>query len=196
MLRYILKYDIVLLSEVKTNVPFNVPGFHCYFNNSGANRHRGGCALLVKNCLVNDLASVNLSNSERIVFSFKSVPDVTFICCYIPPSDSAYYNTDAMVWINAELLNNPNRVHVVLGDMNCCFGKQRNKFLACDFNNDWRYNAFDSQKEPSYNGKLLLDTGCPQLVTLNGLHTPLNSFVSHPTYRQGAVWKSELDYCI
>ena len=65
---------------------------------SGQGRSSGGVMLLVRNCLASHVKLVDISFDNIIVVELSSVllgteKNVFFICAYLPPADSPFYNT-------------------------------------------------------------------------------------------------------
>ena len=65
VLQWLLKHDIIFLSETKTNCDFHVPGFNVIIGKMKS-PNRGGVALLVRNALSDKISFVDVSYSEQI----------------------------------------------------------------------------------------------------------------------------------
>ena len=115
---------------------------------------------------------------------------------HLPPSDSLYYTMENIARISALLESHPDHQFIIIGDVNCRFGKLRQSFISDKpVAKSWHYNAMDADALPNHNGKRLAAALAP-LIVLNGLSTDTEQFISRATYRVGREWKSELDYCI
>ena len=95
---FMLDYDIVCLNETKTDQKFDLPVYQTYLSR-GDNRHRGGCAVLVKSYLNKMLCHMNWNNADLVVFKFQFIP-ITFIAAYIPRHDSPYFSDDIIASVN------------------------------------------------------------------------------------------------
>ena len=78
---------MVGLYEVKTSLNISFAGYVSYSNINRDRAHRGGTAVLVRNHLVNLIASVDMEASDQIWITFHKAPNINFGFCYAPPSD-------------------------------------------------------------------------------------------------------------
>ena len=110
--------DIVCLNEIKTGLSCALPGYVTY-TSGGDRKHRGGCAVLIKNRLNDELLQMNRSEQDLIRFWFKQYSKIQFTATYIPPSDSPYFSLDCIARLNTAVCENPDDNVVILGDLNC-----------------------------------------------------------------------------
>ncbi|ELU01823.1 hypothetical protein CAPTEDRAFT_204665 [Capitella teleta] len=54
--------------------------------------HRGGCALLIRHRMVKYIVKVDVPDPECIMLKLQLFPKITFVSCYIAPSDSPYHS--------------------------------------------------------------------------------------------------------
>ena len=191
------KADIIFLNEIKTPLSFHMPGYVTY-TSEGQNPHRGGCALLLRNCMNDLLCHIDCSKSDMIHFQLKPYPRVIFVSCYIPPKDSPYFSMDSVAELNSLISEGMQDYNfAILGDMNCRFASRRDGFL--DNVKDVYPNLYYSPapvsiKVPNENAKLLTGILRP-LVLANGLSGYGFDFPHKLTFRQKNKWISELDHC-
>ena len=127
VLDWLRKHHIVFLSEVKTGLPFSVPGYKVIRKMDGADLHRGGTALLVKNNY-NNVKNI-LWNEDDIWVRLSNIPDLYIgggAYMYIPPQDSLYYNDISLAEIQEKSMNGK---IVTLGDFNGRCGRNINAVL-------------------------------------------------------------------
>ena len=168
---YLKNADIILLNEIKTGVHFSLPGYNC-FTSGGNNTHRGGCAILVRNSLSAEIYDLDNSREDFITFGLKSLPDIQFICLYLPPSDSPYFTVDNLSRTNALVSSKPGGKFVILGDINSRFGKLRSCFLDNKVvGNHWSYEPVSHDTRQNTNAKYIVNCLAPSLVLLNDLST-------------------------
>ena len=77
----------------------------CY-TSGGNNTHRGGCAVLVRNALGSDISISDNTHEDLITFQLKSLPNIHFMCWYLPPKDSPYFTLDNLANISAIISSN------------------------------------------------------------------------------------------
>ena len=177
--------DIVFLNEIKTTQKFHLPGYTSYISNT-VNPYRGGCAILLKNNLVYQVVSLDLSHEDQIRLKLKFLPNVTVVGCYIPPSDSPYFSMDAFASIQELMTANNSGNFLILGDINSRFGRSASCFIenkaACS--KCLYLDPPDPIKTPNSNAKLAI-TALNNLVSLNKLTVGSKVFRGALTYRQG-----------
>ena len=184
--------DIIFLNETKTDRSFGIPGYYTY-RTEGAYAHRGGCAVLLRNYLNDQLVSMDICNDDRIVFELKCVPNVLFVAAYIPPTSSPYFDTAAYAAISA-IAREKDKHTFVLGDLNTRFGNSKGQFLN-DKMSTWSYvPCKDKIGSPNANARIAISS-LNTLVLVNDLNTGSVNFPSDLTFRQSQTWISELDCC-
>ena len=100
---FLLYYDLICLNEVKTPLHVGIPGYVSYKSKAGtgeAASRRGGTVVLVRNYLSSQVYNVDLSITDQVWLRLRCVPDVMFGFCYIPPSDSPYFNHHSFVTLH------------------------------------------------------------------------------------------------
>ena len=88
-------YDIICLNEIKTNLPVLYPGYVSYISIDRVNSHRGGTCVLIKQYLNKYVFDMDVSFVDQVWFKLSCIPGVLFGACYIPPSDSDYFDFQA-----------------------------------------------------------------------------------------------------
>ena len=194
-------YDIVSLSEVKTDLPIHLPGYVPYRGKTVGVAERGGIVLLIKNCLCNYVQSVDLSIGDQIWLQLSNFEDVLFGFCYVPPHDSQYYSYEAFASIQERILSNHMRNGIIImGDMNARFGKcVRDMAEMYDLPDvTITYPTIEDDVGAMNDNAELLSSICldNNLLVLNNLKTQDRHYVSSKTYRKRNIWVSELDTCI
>ena len=173
-----------------------MPGYTCY-RSIGRNLHRGGCALLLKNYLIDKIASIETPVEECIILRLKHFPRLTIMTCYIAPPDSQYHSFLPIAELQEKLMRTPEEQLLVLGDLNARFGNSRNTFLQGKRVPDGTYYKAspDPISNPNHNARLIASALEP-MILINNLHTPEKEFETSLTFRQGTRWVSELDACL
>ena len=110
---YIIQFDIVFLSEIKSSRPISLPGFSVAAQCS-ENGH-GGVALLIKHYLQNQI-KILFQSSNVIAFQHSNLPETIFIGAYIEPADSKYYDPQCFGIIQSFMLKYSNVLF--FGDLN------------------------------------------------------------------------------
>lgn len=185
--------DLIFLNEIKTPLNFSLPGFRTFRTDRAAG-NRGGCAILVANWLIDDVHSVEVI-TDLISIRFKSIPDVIFICIYLPPNDSPFFTLNSLAYVNGLLQTNMNDNFVVLGDLNSRFGPLVNLFLKNVKSKDFSYIPSDDKIiSPNENAKIV-QKSLNSLIPVNNLSIGHKTFKSCLSFRKKKNWISELDYC-
>ena len=193
VLHYLYDAHIVCLNEIKTAQTFSIPGYGSYTSSGDDARHRGGCAMLIRNRLNEELAHMDRSQPDIIQFRFRNNP-ITFVSCYIPPRDSPYASMDMVARLNSLLCENPDERYMILGDMNSRYANLRDTFLIDNRRTDLYYSPSpDPIDKPNENAKLLIGVVKP-LLLINRLCGPNFQFPQRLMYRQKTRWVSELDH--
>ncbi len=198
-LELLAKYDIVVLNEIKTATKFHVPGFNVFLSDND-NQNRGGTALLVKSYLTKYIQWVDTSSQHQVWINFSIYPKLVIGGCYIPPSDSPYFDIDSYSKIQERVMSNKQYEYVVIGDFNARCGQSVNTILDnLTLSNKWSYrNLPDPVGRPNTNGQHVIKL-CSnlRLVPINNLCTAIdNTFHSACTFRRKSLWISELDMCM
>ncbi len=122
--RMLIEYDIIAISETKTKLPVNLPGYVSYQSKVAGTAERGGMVVLVRNYLADNVYDIDTSIGDQIWLQLRNCKGVLFGFCYIPPCDSQYYSHDAFSAIHNKIrFNHMNKGYIVMGDMNERFGK-------------------------------------------------------------------------
>ena len=157
--------------------------------------HRGGCALFIKNHFRNRIAKIETASTDCIFFKLKALPHVTFMGCYIPPTDSPYHSLEPLSELTERLHSSNDESFIVMGDMNARFGNERDAFITGKhFSSSVEYvPSADPISSPNMNARCVTSMLAPHLILLNGLKFSNMTFPSALTFRQKKKWISELD---
>ena len=195
VINWIKKHDIVVLSEVKTALPFTVPGY-IVLRKEGNNPHRGGTVLIVKNSLDKYMKSISCEE-DQIWFNLSFLPHIHIGGCYIPPRDSPYYDELYFAKLQEKFLETS---VICFGDFNSRCGiavKDLCENLLLPENNFYDKNLPDPIERPNENGERMLqlckDSKC---VIVNNLHKGEKYFKGSKTFRKRDNWISEIDLAI
>ncbi len=190
---------MVFLNEIKTSIRFSVPGFAVYYSNN-KNPHRGGTALLLKNRWVTEITWMDVDTEGQIWLRLSCLPDVTIGGCYIPPSDSPYYDASLFASIQARIMSNTGCSYIIVGDFNARCGHDIHSLIDRSSHTKpaHRYvDLLDHNQAANLNGhhlvQLCKDGG---LLILNNLQYGAQFFRGGLTFRQRDRWISALDLCI
>jgi exonuclease III len=188
ILQLLTTFDVIWLSELKTDSDVHIPGFKTYRNKERYSNH-GGIGLFIKYSLADDVENVQFCGDDAVLVTFKTIPDVVFSGWYVAPSDSRYATNDVFASMSAKLSEDRNVV--MLGDFNAKI-KDRNAVL------DHPAYAYNNDNHPHNNYGDILEciTRDNKLVLLNGLKYDNKLFDDSLTYRMRNEWKSRLDLMI
>ena len=180
---WVRKHHIVFISEVKTGLPFSVPGYNVIRKMDGADLHRGGTALLVKNNVYSNVKNI-LCNEDDIWVKLSNIPDLYIGGAYIPPQDSLYYNEISLAKIQEKCMNGK---IVILGDFNGRCGRNISNVLErLELPKKYFYDKDlpDPVEKTNGNAEKLLqlckDTAC---LIVNNLHCDKKYFKGSRTFR-------------
>ena len=116
-------YDIICLNEIKTSLSVSFPGYVSYISFDKSNSNRGGTCVLIKQYLKMYIFDVDVSIADQVWFKLKCVPGVLFGACYVPPSDSQYFNYSQLSSIQEKIKSNESHNGcIVIGDINARLG--------------------------------------------------------------------------
>ena len=184
-----LSFDIIALLEIKCGYVFSVAGFSVLrSSNRGA---RGGVAVLVKNRLWSHVFDVQLLN-DQVWFKLSLMPDTYIGVCYIPPSDSSYFNSSSFSDLQDQILDSGNRV-LIIGDFN-------SRMPALHRLNDhargisYARNMDDGENA---HGRVLFNMCVNQgIYPANHLTHNNRTFDGNKTFRKREKWISQLDWLL
>lgn len=199
-LNVIYSYDMVFLSEIKTNFKFNVPGYVSYLHPDTDNPTRGGIALLLKNYMVSDLKIINTVDKDVMWVEFKTYPNIIFGGIYIPPVDSKYASDSSFPILQSKILTNPDKLFLLQGDLNARIGvrsKSRLDNFASSSISDTSYILVDPILNSNHHGRKLLNffENC-NMLPLNGLQMSNVGYDNCLSFRRRYNWISTIDYVI
>ena len=80
-----LNNDIVFFSELRSDAPISVPGYHVFMNPAG-----GGMAALIRNDLALSLVKMDVSIPNQCWVELQCTPGLAIVGCYFPPPATAY----------------------------------------------------------------------------------------------------------
>ena len=194
-------FDIICLNEIKTPCNIVFSGYIAYRSKyvSGAASRRGGTIVFIKNYLANYVYNIDIGIVDQVWFQLHCVPGVMFGACYIPPSDSTYFNPQAFACLHEKMSDyNEDIEFLILGDMNARFGSSvRNiplrsttpEISLCT------YPSIPDDIQSPNDNSVLLSSLCVdnKMLVVNNLQTPSHYFPSNKTYKKRNNWISELD---
>ena len=194
VVNFLLRFDIIYILEIKTAYPFSVPGFMCIRSKVIEGEElRGGVAVLMRSWLFEtQLYDVNIL-PDQVWFRLHLLPDLLMGAIYIPPHDSPYFNNRSFAYVQEQGMEDPNCNMLILGDLNARIGDLEN------FNNQGNEVTYTLNPDSVINnhGRVLREL-CSNLdlVPVNNLKKGSLTFTGGLTYRQGQVWKSQIDWAI
>ena len=83
----IKSYDIISLNEIRTPLKVSCPGYIsiiCITSHDSANPHRGGTCGLIKNQLVSQVTSVDVTKPDQVWLQLRCYPGTLFEFCLYP----------------------------------------------------------------------------------------------------------------
>ena len=121
MKKLIDKYDLLFINEIKTSAKISCTGFKVY-QHSAKQGHRGGVALLLKPWLAKFVKRIDKSYENVLVCELALIPNTVFVGCYIPPSDSPYYDDAVYGHLQSLVRNDEGKTFFIVGDLNSRVG--------------------------------------------------------------------------
>lgn len=196
-MQLLYNYDVICLTEVKTSLSVSLPGYVMYRSNLIGSGNRGGTVVFVRNRLSHLVLNVDVSIGDQVWIQFGSAEGILFGFCYIPPSDSPYYSQSSFASIQEKIYTNHVSGYVLMGDMNCRFGKTVRYLLNDCEDNMLSYPVISDDIGHANDNAEILTAICKDngLLVLNNLRTLNKHFTSNKTYRKGGVWISEIETC-
>ena len=196
---FLLQYDIVSLSETKTNLRIRLPGFEAFQCVNSASSHRGGTVVMVKNSVARYVTNVDYCN-DQVWLEIKCIPNVLFGFCSIPPQDSEYFTHQSFATIQEKVTGN-NCNYVVMGDLNSRFGASAREILFGSGIPDahkYEYPTFPDNVNAPNGNAYVISTLCidNKMLAVNNLKTESTYYQSDMTFRKNGSWVSELDVCL
>ena len=182
-------FDLIFLSELKSNYAFSVPGFMCIRSQITPNEERGGVAVLFKTDIFQHVYDISCEQ-DQVWFRISLAPNIYFGAVYIPPSDSLYFSPDSFALLHSRACLKNQHV-VVMGDLNA---RHPNLSQYNDPNLDVKYIE-NVDLGTNSNGRSLQN-----LCNSSGIrplnHMTYRNTVFHGglTYKQGRQWISQLDW--
>ena len=199
IINILCKYDIVSLSEIKTSLRVSLPGYIAFTSRNRDAPSRGGVCVLVKEYLRDTIMEVDTSTPDQVWLSLSCAVGVLFGFVYIPPIDSPYFTEASLSSLQERVKTNPDKNMIIIGDMNARFGraiKNLPNYLITDYDIDYP-TIPDPIPAPNHHAQILFGLCCEEnIVPVNNLKFDDNHFRGALTYRQGRVWKSEVDVCL
>ena len=192
-------YDIVCLCEVKTALQVSIPGFVCYSSVDQTSAHRGGVCVFIKVHLCQYVSEVDTSMRDQVWLKMQCTPGVLFGFCYVPPSDSPYFDFSLFSNIQNKVKSRKyGNSCVILGDLNARFGEAVSELpVALGLEQCSYPDVPDQIRAPNDNASALLGVCVEEnLLLLNNLKSGNKHFPSKLTFRQGMEFVSELDLCV
>ena len=189
MKKLVDKYDLLVLTEIKTSANISCTGFTVY-QHSAKQGHRGGVALLLKPWLSKFVKKIDKSYENVLVCELTLFPNIVFVGCYITPSDSPYYDSAVFGHLQSLIKNDEGKKFFILGDLNSRVGTPQSLKIDDD---ELSYVGTDDNIV-NKNGKEILQL-CDDndLVVINNLQYKDKHFKSKLSFRKKANWISEPD---
>ena len=190
----LLEYDIIYLYEIKTAYPFSVPGFLCFRSLVIPGEElRGGVAVLVKEWIFeNYLYDINQLR-DQVWFRLHLLPDLLLGAIYIPPHDSPYFSNQCFASFQEQGISRLNSKLLILGDLNARIGQLEhfdNPEYRCTYTNN-------PDSVINSHGRVIVNMAKNlHLVPINHLQRGSLKADGGLTYRQGSLWKSQIDWAL
>ena len=224
IIKILVDFDIIWISELKTDTNVHLPGYKCFRNTIRYNNH-GGVGLFVKDRIKSYVQSVQYHNDDCIYISFTNIPNVVFYGCYIPPNESLYYNNDIFATLSSSLCHE-NRLAVIFGDFNAKIKDfndllQGNSLYSYNLENKQQNRNGDILKSICINNGMVVVNGLIEksicinndmvvvnglieksicinndMVVVNGLIEKCRKFDDSMTYKRKNKWISRIDMCL
>ena len=190
MKKLIDRYDILFLNEIKTSAKISCTGFKVY-QHSAKQGHRGGVALLLKPWLAKFVRRIDKSYENVLVCELAVIPNTVFVGCYIPPSDSPYYDDAVYGHLQSLVRNDEGKNFIIIGDLNSRVGTLLN-FRNGD--NELKYVGCEDGVTINKNGRATTQL-CQDnnLIVINNLLYGEKHFKSKLSFRKKTQWISEPD---
>ena len=193
--------DIFAISELKANWRASFPGNVSY--RSAMVGGRGGVAVFVRRHLAASVMRVDTAFTDQVWLQVACLAPFLLGFCYVPPSDSPYFDLRAFSNIQQKVkwCEEANMVPLVMGDVNCRFGVNVQNLIDNSEilpKTSFSYpSVADPVRAPNDNANnmapLCIEAG---LVVVNNLKYENSLFESKLTFKRRQNWISELDLCI
>ena len=102
----LLEFDIISSNEVKTPLSLTFPGFVSFRSFDKTNAHRGGTCVFIKDYLSKYISDVGTSIIDQVWIRFRYISSILLGFCYVPPSDSPYFDQSLLSEIQEKTLLN------------------------------------------------------------------------------------------
>ena len=190
-------YDIISLNEIKTPLSVSYPGYVSIPSRDSNNPNRGGTCVLIKNYLRSQVTQVDISKPDQVWLQLKCQPGILFGFLYIPPHDSPYFSESSFSYIQEKIKESSASSYLIIGYINARFGRKVNDLPSHLDKSDLSYPVIpDPVLNPNSNANLMYSICCDEkLLIVNNAKVNNKVFNSSCTYKQGAVWVSEVDIC-
>ncbi|ESO90487.1 hypothetical protein LOTGIDRAFT_164069 [Lottia gigantea] len=137
--RYIADYDLVCLSETKTNSLdlIEIDGFRAILKSrKSCKRRAGGVALLVKEDVFDYLKLYKTDDDFSLWFSLENSPfgqELLFCIAYIPPCNSSYSSSQMFDSLEENYICTSQTKFCLMGDFNARSGEINDFLINEDF---------------------------------------------------------------
>ena len=136
---------------------------------------------------------------DQVWLQLRCIPDIMFAFCYIPPTDSTYYNHNLFSNLHLKMSDYKNYKNVcIIGDLNARFGNSVRNIPSSSNNPDIQSCSYpnipDDITSPN-DSAYLLSSICVDnnLIVLNNVKTNTCYFPSQKTFKRNRQWLSEID---
>ena len=116
---------IISLNEVKSSLDISIPGYVSYKSKNvlGNASLRGGTVVMIRNHLANQVYNIDNSMIDQVWLQLKCFPSLIFAFCYVPPTDSTYFNHNLFSNIHDKMSDYKSYKNVcIIGNLNARFG--------------------------------------------------------------------------
>ena len=145
---------------------------------------------MVRNCLASQVCNIDNSMLDQVWFQLKCIPTVMFAFCYIPPTDSTYFNHNLFAYIHEKMSDYKGYKDVcIIGDLNARFGSSIQTMPSRSNNpgiQSCSYPVIPDNITTPNDSAFILSSICidNDLIVLNNVKTSSCHFQSQKTFTQ------------
>ena len=201
---FLSNFDIISLNEVKSSLDISIPGYVSFRSKyvTGRASLRGGTVVMVRNCLASQVYNIDNSMIDQVWLQLRCIPAVMFAFCYIPPTDSTYFNHNLFAYIHEQMSDYKGYKDIcIIGDLNARFGSSIQNMPSRSNNpviQSFSYPVIPDNITSPNDNAFILSSICidNDLVVVNNVKTPYCHFQSQKTFKRNMLWVSEIDTII
>ena len=178
------EYDLLFLNEKKTSAKISCTGFEVY-QHSVKQGHQGSVALLLKPKFAKFVKRIDKSYENVLVCELALIQNTVFVGCFIPPSDSPYYD-DAYGHLQSLVRNDKEKTFFIIGDLN-----SRVSTPSMHGDDNLSYVNFEDSGIVKRNGRgtMQMWKDC-NLIVINNLQYGEKYFKSRLSFRKKAQFRA------